>query len=185
MQFFMNNSDFITTWWSIIKLPNCYLGKKKVFLKNLSLFCFQILNVCSVIHLLGKWLHIGSLSNTDHSSAMDYTGFRCQSSFMTDLNSCRNFSCSAANFQHSILMCGVFPHTSSNYWTPAGCSTSQVNSDTVYLETASDPQVKSSILQGCKPSHLPRQIPVSSPGDHLYFWPTSYRLEVTTNPPWV
>ena len=75
---------------------------------------------------------------------------------------------------------GCFSSTHpSNSGTPNVCPTIQLNSDTVYPEIASDSTGEG--LSPCSPLHPPK-IPVISPGCHLGFWPTGYRLEVPTTP---
>lgn len=41
---------------------------------------------------------------------------------------------------YPLPVCGVSPHTSKHSQTSLGCSTIQLNFDTVYLDTASDPK---------------------------------------------
>lgn len=61
-------------------------------------------------------------------------------------------------------LCEGFPRTApGDSQTPAGCPTTQVTSDTVYLGTASDPT-----------NLCPLQTPLTSPGCHLSFSPASY-----------
>ena len=59
------------------------------------------------------------------------------------------------------------------------CSTSQLNSDTIYLETA---QVKDSALEDC-PRPRPRPLPTSD-ASHKHFRPTCYesQLSITSCP---
>lgn len=61
-------------------------------------------------------------------------------------------------------LCEGFPRTApGDSRTPAGCPTTQVTSDTVYLGTASDPT-----------NLCPLETPLTSPGCHLSFSPASY-----------
>ena len=52
-------------------------------------------------------------------------------------------------FQYQFQGWGRFPTPTSNSWMPVGCPTIQLNSDTVYLETASD-----STGEGLRPPRL-------------------------------
>lgn len=64
---------------------------------------------------------------------------------------------------------GVVPIPKSDYGTPAGCPTGQLNPDTVHQDEASDPT-------GSQPhrTHSP-SCPPQMPACHLGFWPTGYR----------
>lgn len=71
-------------------------------------------------------------------------------------------------------MCGLFP-SPINSLTPARQPIIQLNSDTTYLELASDPA-----SSGLSPTRLPPpQIPVASLG-FPYFWLNSHKLGVPT-----
>jgi len=75
------------------------------------------------------------------------------------------------------------PHYQAILWTPAGCPTIQLNSDTLYLEIASDPTGLG--VQSYKaPSSFffPLQMPVTSPGSHLYFYTSSCKSEIPIIP---
>lgn len=65
-------------------------------------------------------------------------------------------------------------------WIPAGCSTIHLNSDTIYLERATD-----LTGEGFSPMEqaLPLQMLDARSGSYLCFWPTRYKLEVPTTPP--
>ena len=74
-------------------------------------------------------------------------------------------------------MCVGFPLTKQCSDTSRG-SYNSTPSDTTWRQRQS-PQVKGSVPQDC-PTPLPSQTPIASPGCHLCFWPTSYRLVVPT-----
>ena len=104
-----------------------------------------------------------------------------------------------------VCVCGDFPIPPSNSQTLAGSLTLQLNSDTTYLELASDSTGKG--LSPTRPRstsdirHEPRLLlvlltdrlqmgsssdsphlrtPIANPSCHLYFWPTGYKSEVPT-----
>lgn len=65
-----------------------------------------------------------------------------------------------------------------NSQTPTGCPRIQLYSDPIYPEIVSD-----SMDRMLSPTGLPPlQIPATSPGGYLCFWPTSYRSEVPMTP---
>lgn len=76
---------------------------------------------------------------------------------------------SSQHFWHQ-MHC-VFSYTASTL-TAAGCPAFQFNSDRVYLELASGPRVKGSVLWDCP--HFRCQWQVQ--GCHWYFWLTSYKF---------
>ena len=63
--------------------------------------------------------------------------------------------------------CHCLIHTPTYLVTPAGGATIHLNSDTTYLEIASDPQVKGFLLTKLPPN--PHQMPTESLDFHLYF----------------
>lgn len=81
--------------------------------------------------------------------------------------------CSSQHFWHQI--CRVFSDTYSAL--TAGCPTFQFDSDTVYLELATDPRVKGSVPQDCP--HFACQWQV--PGCRWYRRLTSYKFKVFHN----
>lgn len=75
-------------------------------------------------------------------------------------------------------MCGSLPHTKQCLGELVGCATTQLSSDTTYLEAVSD-----SPGWGLGPTRLPAptsvpQMPAVSLGYHLCFWPAGCRLEI-------
>ena len=66
----------------------------------------------------------------------------------------------------------------SNCLVPAECLAVYINSETTYPEILSDCTVKGSVP--C--DRPPLQMPVSSPGCYLCFWPTGSKFQVPTTP---
>lgn len=66
-----------------------------------------------------------------------------------------------------LCVCRHFPRPTSNSQTPAGCPTSQLNSDIIYpVRDYQVPQVKGSVLKDYPPDKATStlQTPVTSPG---------------------
>ena len=79
----------------------------------------------------------------------------------------------------------VFSPTPSDSSTPAGCPTTQFNSDTIYLEIASDSTGKGSVSLSLSHTHTHTPDANCKLGCHLLFWQIGHNQRFPWPSPWI